>query len=43
MVLSAIESISPIRALKVKSNIKPWFDIDVLNPIQNRDKHKSKI
>ena len=28
--LSAVDSISPIRTLRVKSNTKPWFDIDVL-------------
>ena len=28
--LSAVDSISPIRTLRVKSNTKPWFDIDIL-------------
>ena len=41
--LSAVDSVSPIRALKVTSNTKPWFDIDVLNAIRNRDKHYKKI
>ena len=27
----------------MKSNTKPWFDIDVLNAIQNRDKHYKKF
>ena len=37
--LSAIDSVSPIRTLTVKSNTKPWFDFDVLNAIRKRDKH----
>ena len=37
--LSAVDSVLPIRTLRVKSNTKPWFDIDVLNSIQNRNKH----
>ena len=41
--LSAVDSVSPIRTLRVKSNTKPWFDIDVLNAIQNRDKHCKKF
>ena len=27
--LSAKGSVSAIRTLRVKSNIKPWFDIDI--------------
>ena len=38
-ILSAVDSISPIRTLRVKFNTKPSFDIDVLNAIRNRDKH----
>ena len=41
--LSATDSISPIRTYRVKSNTKPWFDIDVLNTIRNRDMHYKKI
>ena len=41
--LSAVDSVSPIRTLRVKSNTKPWFDIDVLNVIRNRDKHYKKF
>ena len=37
--LSAVDSVLPIRTLRVKSNTKPWFDIDVLNSIRNRNKH----
>ena len=33
--LYAVDSVSPIRTLKVKSNTKPWFDIDTLNAIRN--------
>ena len=33
--LSAVDSFSPIRTLKVKFNTKPWFDL--LNAIWNRD------
>ena len=40
---SAVYSVSPIRALRVKSNTKPWFDIDVLNAIQNRNKRYKKF
>ena len=31
--LNSIHSIAPFRTLKVKSNTKPWFDVDVLNTI----------
>ena len=41
--LSAVDSVSPIRTLRVKSNTKPWFDIDVLNATRNRDKHCKKF
>ena len=41
--LTALDSVSPIRTLRVKSNIKPWFEIDVLNTIRNRDKHYKKF
>ena len=27
----------------MKSNAKPWFDIDVLNAIRNHDKHYKKF
>ena len=37
--LSAVNSVPLIRTLTVKSNTKPWFDIDVLNAIRNCDKH----
>ena len=41
--LSAVDSVSPIRTLRVKSNTKPWFDIDALNVIRNCDKHYKKF
>ena len=41
--LSAVDSVSPIRPLRVKSNTKPRFDIDVINAIRNRDKHYKKF
>ena len=41
--LSAVDSVSPIRTLRVKSNTKPWFDIDVSNAIRNYDKHYKKF
>ena len=41
--LSAVDSVSPTRTLRVKSNTKPWFDIYVLNAIWNRDKHYKKF
>ena len=31
--LSAVDSVSPIKTLRAKSNIKPWFDVNVLNAI----------
>ena len=37
--LSVIDFAASIITLKVKSNSKPWFDIHVLNAIQNRDKY----
>ena len=37
--LSAIDFVAPIKTLRIESNITPWFDIDVLNAIQNRDKN----
>ena len=41
--LSVISSLAPIRTFRAKSNTKPWFDIDVLNVIQNRYKHYRKF
>ena len=41
--LSAVDSTSPIRTLRVKSNTKPWSDIDVLNAFPNRDMHYKKF
>ena len=41
--LSAVNSFSSIRTLRVKSNTKPCFDIDVLNVIRNRVKHYKKF
>ena len=41
--LSAFDPVSPIRTIRVKSNTKPWFDIDVLNAIQNCHKHYKKF
>ena len=40
--LSAADSVLPIRILRVKSNTKPGFNINVLNAIENRDKHYKK-
>ena len=34
--------VSPIRTLRVKSNTKPWFGINVF-AIRNRDKHYKKF
>ena len=41
--LSGVDSVVQIRILRVKFNIKPWFDIDVLNDIRNRDKYYKKF
>ena len=41
--LHAVNSISPIRTIRVKSKTKPWFDVDVLNTMQNLDKHFKKL
>ena len=35
--LSTVDSVVPIHSFGVKSNTNPWFDIDVLNAIGNRD------
>ena len=37
--LSDVGSVSPTKALRVKSNTEPRFDTDVLNAIRNCDKH----
>ena len=43
--LSVINFVAPIKTLRVESNTKPWFDIDILNALnkcfksQNRYKH----
>ena len=37
-ILSVFDVVAPIRILRVKSNTKTWFDIDVLNATRNRDK-----
>ena len=42
-VTKILSAVSPIRILKVKSNTKSWFDIDILNAIGNRDKHYKKF
>ena len=41
--LSVINFVVPIRTLRVKSNTKLWFDIEILNAIRNRDKHYKKF
>ena len=41
--LSAVGSVSPTRTLRVKFNTKPWFGIDILNALRNRDKHYKKF
>ena len=40
--LSVNDSVVATRTLRVKPNIKPWFDIDVLHVIPNRDKEHCK-
>ena len=37
--LSEINFVAPIKAQRVKSNTKPWFNIDFLNAIWNREKY----
>ena len=41
--LSVIDFVGPIRTVRAKSNTKPWFIIDVLNAIRNRDKQFKKF
>ena len=41
--LSVIDFLALVRALRVKSNTKSWFDIDILNTIRNHDKYKKKF
>ena len=38
-----VDSISPIRTIRVKSKSNRWFDIDVLNTIQDLDKYYTKL
>lgn len=40
--LSAVNFIAAIKTFRLKS-CKPWFDVGVLNVIQNRDKHYRKF
>ena len=40
---SVIGFVAIVRTLRVKSNTKPWFNIDVLSAIGNRDKHCKKF
>ena len=41
--LHEVDYVAPIRAIRVKSKTKSWFDIDVLNTIQNLDQHYKKL
>ena len=41
--LQEIDSVAPIQTIRVKTNTKSWLDIEVLNPIQNHDKHYKKL
>ena len=41
--LHVVDSISPIRTIRVKSKSNRWFDIDVLNTIQDLDKYYKKL
>ena len=36
--LSTVDSVAPIRTVRVKANTKPWFDNEVLIAIRYRDK-----
>ena len=36
--LSVIDSIAPLKSVRVKSNTKPWFDTEIFDAIQVRDK-----
>ena len=42
-VLSAVDSVWLTRTLRLKSNTKLCFDIDVFSAIQNNDKHYKKF
>ena len=41
--LHVVDSVAPIKTRRVKSSIKPRFDIDVLNATRNRDKHYKRF
>ena len=41
--LHAVDSVEPIRTIRVKFNTKLWFVIDVLNGIQTCDKRYKKL
>ena len=36
--MGAIDSVAPIKKLKVKANSKPWFDTQIISAIQKRGK-----
>ena len=40
-VSSVANFVLPIRTLRVKSNTKPLFDIDVFNTFRNRSEHSN--
>ena len=41
--LLVIDFLALIRGLRVKSNSKSWFDIDIFYTIRNHDKYKKKF
>ena len=40
--MSVIDSISPVKQVRIKTNTKPWFDGIVLEAIRVRDKLRKK-
>lgn len=41
--LDAVNSVAPIKTIRVKYNTQPRFNIDILNAIQNRGNHDKKF
>ena len=41
--MAIVDKIAPMREIRVKGNTKPWFDEDIIEKINVRDKQKTKF
>ena len=41
-IMAVIDKIAPLKEIRVKGNSKPWFDAEVIDRIQVRDKLRKK-